>query len=328
MDSKGVLYGSTSAGGTDSRGVVFSLAPPAHGQTSWTETVLHDFTGSHDGSAPLAGLVIDKKGNLYGTASTGGAENKGVVFELSPPAAGKTQWTETVLHSFSNGADGGLPSADLTIDGSGALYGTTTHGGTTSCKFDSSAGCGVVFKLTPPAAGQTSWTETVLHSFNFELPSILDGTVPLGGVVVNSSGVIFGTTSNGGSHLLAGVVYRLTPAAGAKTGYTETVAYDFGATGSDGVGPLGNLLLDKAGNLYGTASEGGASSNNSGDIYKLAPAATGKVLGKETVLRSFTQRTDGGGPMAGLAVDKSGAFYGTTALGGAGKCGTVFKLTP
>ena len=151
-DEQGALYGTTSGGGTGSNGTVFKLTPPA-----WTESALYNFC-SHpscsDGVGPLAGLIADNSGALYGTTHAGGSSGNGTVFKLTPPATGQTAWTETVLYSFLGGSDGGAPRAGLIADEQGALYGTTTGGGIGSN--------GTVFKLTPPAKGQTAWTETVL----------------------------------------------------------------------------------------------------------------------------------------------------------------------
>jgi uncharacterized repeat protein (TIGR03803 family) len=123
-----------------------------------SETVLYNFKGQSDGANPQGGLIADTEGALYGTTVKGGSHNQGTVFKLTPPAAGQTQWTETVLYSFTGAADGGTPVAALIFDTHGALYGTTQSGG-------SSNNAGTVFKLTPPAAGKTQWTETVLHTF-------------------------------------------------------------------------------------------------------------------------------------------------------------------
>ena len=144
-DRAGNLYGSTANGGADGEGVVFELSPPAGGQGAWTETVLHSFSGA-DGSFPLAGVITDAAGNLYGVTAYGGAHKKGLVFELTPPAPGRTTtWTETVLLSF-NGIDGNQPTAALLADGAGNLYGTTMGGG--------ADGRGAVFELSPPRRGR------------------------------------------------------------------------------------------------------------------------------------------------------------------------------
>ena len=194
LGPKGTLYGTTFAGGIDKKGVVFKLVPPTAGATGWTEHVLHSFTGREDGGEPLGALIIDDAGNLYGTATVGGSvAGDGVVFELSPPAAGTAEWTESVLHSFAGGSDGIYPDAGLYRSRAGSLYGTTVGGG--------SASKGTVFELTQPAAGQTSWVETVF-SFGTTGPNnpssnlvrfgkVLIGTTRNGGIVPASSGTVF-----------------------------------------------------------------------------------------------------------------------------------------
>ncbi len=164
-DNTGALYGTTSA----YPGTVFKLTPPARGQTAWTETVLYNFCSlpnCSDGAEPnFVSLIADKEGALYGTTGSGGIGNYGTVFKLTPPAKGQTVWTETVLYSFKGGSDGQNPEASLIADDQGALYSTTFFGGTGG-SFPRDPGSGTVFKLTPPAKGQTTWTKTsqLLHA--------------------------------------------------------------------------------------------------------------------------------------------------------------------
>jgi uncharacterized repeat protein (TIGR03803 family) len=198
-DIAGNIYGTTLFGGggncSSGCGTVFELSPPAAGQTAWIETVLHAFNGT-DGDLHYAGVIADSAGNLYGTTAYGGPlHNDGVVFELSPPGAGQTAWTETVLFAF-QGTDGQFVHAGLIVDGARNLYGMTGGGG--------KAGGGVVFKLSPPVAGQTAWTKTVLHAFNGA-----DGGDPLAALIADSTGNLYGTTYSGGAHG-AGVVFELT----------------------------------------------------------------------------------------------------------------------
>ncbi len=280
-DKAGNLYGIGGSGA----GTVFKL------DTTGTLTVLHSFAGP-DGAFPLAALVRDKTGNLYGTTTVGGASGAGTVFKLD------TAGTETVLHSFTGGADGANPYGGLVRDKAGNLYGTTTGGGPLNCF--GTDGCGVVFKL------DTTGTETVLHTFIGP-----DGTFPIGDLVRDKAGNLYGTTYAGGTYG-EGTVFKL------ETTGTETVLYSF--TGlADGAVPRAGLVRDKAGNLYGTTAEGGNLS--CGVVFKVDPA------GRETVLHSFTGGADGCILYGGLVRDKAG-LYGTTANGGASGVGTVFKLTP
>ena len=279
-DPAGNLYGTTSDGGAASVGVVYKLNAASQ------ETVLHTFTGGADGSFPNAGVIRDSSGNLYGTTSSGGTANAGVVYTLD--AAGR----ETVLYSFTGGADGSFPYAGVIRDSAGNLYGTTLVGGP--------AELGEVFELD--AAGN----ETVLFSF----PGPTDGEWPTAGVIRDPAGNLYGTTEYGG-RANAGVVYKV------NTAGREKVLYSF-TGGADGSFPYAGVIRDSAGNLYGTTTAGGAS--NSGVVYKVNTA------GQETVLYSFTGAADGGLPFAGVIRDSAGNLYGTTTAGGASNSGVVYKV--
>ncbi len=269
-------------------------------------TVLHSFAGPPaDGAIPFGKLVLH--GDLYGTAFLGGSLSLGAVFKLS------SNGEETVLHNFAGSpTDGSNPAADLISDDSGNLYGTTISGGTSGSSnhgdttvSGGAAGSGVVFKVDP------SGKESVL--FNFTGGS--DGGDPLGGLVRDQTGNLYGTTNSGG--IGAGVVFKLDP-----TG-KETVLHTFTA-GADGGNPYATLIRDAAGNLYGTTLVGGAF--DSGVVFKLDPNGT------ETVLHDFSGGADGSSPVAALVQDSAGNLYGTTpyggdlsVFGGLG-CGVVFKL--
>jgi uncharacterized repeat protein (TIGR03803 family) len=312
FDNKGALYGATVKGGDADAGVVFKLTPPAAGQTQWTEAVLYGFTGGEGNNPQAVDLIFDGDGALYGTTTFGGSSNLGAVFKLTPPVGGQTQWTETVLFSFTDGTDGANPFAGLIFDAGGALYGTTYRGGTSNL--------GAVFKLTPPAAGQTQWTETVLYSFTGRN----DGGLPaFGSLIFDQNGALYGATIRGGP-ANAGTVFKLTPPANGQTRWSETVLYGF--TDADGKSPqAAGLIFDQKGALFGTTIFGGTS--NRGAVFKLTPPAAGRTRWTETVLHKFTGRRDGAHPLSGLTFDKKGALYGTTNLGGASNWGTVFKLT-
>jgi uncharacterized repeat protein (TIGR03803 family) len=263
-NQNGVLYGTTSTGGTGGNGSVFELAPPAQGQTIWTETTLYSFQGGADGDGPTAGVVEDATGALYGTTYYGGGgtlcrsgQGCGTVFELAPPAAGQTAWTETVLYAFTGGADGGNPWAGLLRDKNGVLYGTTVAGG-------DSNGDGTVFELSPPVAGQSAWTESVLHTFQGHEG---DGAYPYGGLIFDARGAVYGTAEAGGTGC-CGEVFKLTPPAAGQTDWTETALYNFPG-GSDGAYPYGSLVRDTAKNLFGTTSGGGASGY--GTVFEITP---------------------------------------------------------
>jgi uncharacterized repeat protein (TIGR03803 family) len=151
FDKAGALYGTTYVGGASGLGVVFKLTPPRFGQTSWSQQTLWSFTGGSDGGDPLAAVIADQAGALYGTTNQGGSQSNGVVFKLTPPKFGQTAWTDTTLWTFSGGSDGGVPDAPLIADGRGAIYGTTQFGGSfppIATDLCTGFGCGVVFKLT------------------------------------------------------------------------------------------------------------------------------------------------------------------------------------
>jgi len=147
IGSGGELYGTTAEGGTGAVGGVFSLSPPASAGGTWTEAVLHSFTGGTDGSYPYAGVRIGNGGRLYGTTVNGGSSGVGTVFALTPPASPGGVWTEAVLHSFTGSSDGYYPQGGVMIGRDGVLFGTAEYGGTGACP--ASFGCGTVFALTP-----------------------------------------------------------------------------------------------------------------------------------------------------------------------------------
>jgi uncharacterized repeat protein (TIGR03803 family) len=257
------------------------------------EKVLYSFNGA-DGAYPQASLILDNAGNLYGTTSGGGAYNEGTVFELMRKAGGG--WTERILHSFKGGADGAYPAANLIFDASGSFCGTTYAGGSNAE--------GTVFELTPEAGG--SWTERVLHSFG----NGKDGEHPYSGLVLDGSGNLYGTTYEGSDS--SGTVFELTPKAG---GWTEKVLHSFGQ-GKDGSSPYASLIIDTAGDLYGTTFYGGA--DGYGSVFELAPEAGGKWA--EKVLHNFNGK-DGKYPSAGLIFDAAGNLYGPTE-------DSIFELLP
>jgi uncharacterized repeat protein (TIGR03803 family) len=312
VDSSGALYGTTADGGL--AGKVFKLMPPSAGKTRWTYTVLHSFGSGNDGNTPLARLIMDNTGALYGTTAYGGGYSYyGTVFKLTPPLAGKTQWTETVLHRFAQTGDAHNPEAGLIFDSSGALYGTTYFGGT--------LGFGTVFKLAPPALGNTAWTETVLYSFK----GGTDGYNLVADLSVDSKGVLYGTTPNHPVGGQCGTVFQLTPPAPKQMQWTKTVLYNFD-TGVNGCGPRAGVILDSNGALYGATSEGILKvGGGTGTLFKLTPPAAGKTLWTESVLYIFKNGADGSDPESDLIFDKNGALYGVTTLGSS-VAGAVFKL--
>ena len=290
-DPAGNLYGTTAYGGTFNFGTVFKL------DATGRETVLYSFTGGTDGAIPLAGLIQDAHGNLYGTTEHGGdlTCNSGVgcgtVFKLD------TTVKETVLYSFRGKPDGNSPIAGVIRDAAGNLYGSTPQGGAFSA--------GMVFKL------DMTGKETVLYTFT----GGADGSYPDAAVIRDAAGNLYGTTQFGGTYNF-GTVFKLDSIG------KETVLYRF-RNGTKGLYPVGGVIQDKAGNLYGATEVGGAFS--SGTVFKL------DTTGQKTVLHSFTGGADGQNPVAGVIRDAAGNLYGTTQYGGGltcfgSGCGTVFKL--
>jgi uncharacterized repeat protein (TIGR03803 family) len=306
MDNEGNLYGTTVAGGSPAPGCDYGSGCGAIFKlnSSGTEKILYRFKGESDGGSPLAGVIRDAAGNLYGTTTCGGSRlcaggGYGTVFELKAGGA------YTVLHTFTGGADGAIPNT-LVEDGSGNLYGTTIEGGISN----SNGGSGVVFEIS--AAGEFK----VLYSFT----GTTDGGSPRSGLTLDAQGNIYGATFAGGSSGGSGfgVVFELT-----QTGQ-ETVLHRF----NEGEGnPEGKLIMDAKGNLYGTTLFGGYGGGNCvgftfgcGTVFELTPA------GVEKILYDFTGGADGGFPDSGVIGDGAGNFYGTTPVGGTD--GVVFKVRP
>ncbi len=285
------------------------MPPPAQSQTF---EVLYNFRPGPSGYGPEAGVTVDQAGNLYGTATYGGnsggdcrSAGCGTVFKLIHRGSG---WTFSPLYTFQGGDDGGNPTARVIIGPNGTLYGTT------------SVDAGTVFNVRPPAtvckAVLCPWTETVLHSFT----GSPDGATPgFGELVFDHAGNLYGTTIGGGGSDPLGTVFELMPSG---SGWTETVIFDF--IGSRGVFPDNRVVLDQAGNLYGTTHEGGEA--GFGNVYELTPSGSGWV---ESVLYNFQGGSDGGAPYGGVVLDQAGNVYGTTTFyGGPGNLGTVFELAP
>ncbi|MGA7217955.1 MAG: choice-of-anchor tandem repeat GloVer-containing protein [Candidatus Sulfotelmatobacter sp.] len=304
FDKAGNLYGTTVYGGKKYCGIVFELSPESGGH--WNYTVIYDFCSQSedaDGDLPYGSLIFDSAGNLYGATAEGGLYGTGTVFELSPNAGGS--WSEKVLYSFGSSFENGwFPSAPLTLDSAGNLYGAAASGG----NYDSEVcpfGCGVVFEL---AKTNGEWSENVLYSFS---TSGTDCVQPNGGLIFDPAGNLYGTSFYGAG------MFELTPQTGGT--WTETVT-DI----SGGAYPEAGLVRGASGNLYGTTLSGGNHSST-GIVFELSPAAGG----------GFTQRTlfefngkDGADPYASLTLDALGNLYGTTYKGGAEGGGTVFEITP
>jgi len=283
--------------------IAVGSVPPAQAQTI---TVLHSFTGGGDGSNPVAGVTLDRAGNLYGTASGVSGGRPSTVFKLSHVGSG---WVLNTLYTFNHPGDPTAVDAPVVFGPDGALYGTSYQGG--------QSGLGTVFSLRPPASVCHSvscpWTPTVLHSF-----SGIDGKNPdFGDLVFDSAGNVYGTTSGGGA-FGHGTVFRLTRSG---NNWTHSVVYNF-TGGNDGASPENGVVFDGAGNLYGTTYERGSA--GFGTVYELSPDGGGWT---ETTLYTFTGGADGANPIGSVAIDTQGNLYGTAAMGGTG-AGTAWELSP
>ena len=282
--SDGNFYGTTSGGGPNFNGTVFMVTPAG------VMTILHSFMGGADGRVASAALTLGSDGNFYGTTAGGGANDLGTVFKITPTGV------ETVLHSFSGGANDGIsPVGALVLGADGNFYGTTQTGGP--------GAQGTVFKITSGGA------ETVLYSF---VGGTTDGSNPYAALIQGRDGNFYGTTRSGGAGN-NGTAFKITAAG------VESVLHSFAGGPGDGSFPQAALTQGADGNFYSVNSGGGAS--NSGNFVKITPS------GVETVLYSFNSSPEGQAPV-GLVRGSDGSFYGTTHSGGTGGNGTVFKLTP
>ncbi len=304
----GGLYGLTYAGGGigcggKGCGTVFKLKKmcPICG---WTETVLYRFTGGSDGAEPVGTLLFDASGSLYGTTVTGGNLSRcwltgcGTVFKLAPSGPGN--WRQSVLYQFVGHEDGTFPDGGVISDAAGNLYGTTCCG--------SSRNSGTVFELTPQGGG---WSERILYAFN----GSTDGNEAVTGLMFDGSGNLYGSTVLGGT-AHGGTVFKLAPVGGS---WDFSVLYNLNGN----LGPYGNLTMDAAGNLYGTAIQDGQ--NRSGAAFKLAPSGGSWTY---TSFHDFTNGMDGGLPVSSLVPNSSGKLYGTAGYGGGHGVGVVVEITP
>ena len=355
-DNSGNLYGTTQGGGNSSCVVefIYGCGTVFRISSSGKETILHTFTNTPDGGGPVAGMILDTSGNLYGTTNYGGTGQAGTIFKID------SSGSYSVLYNFqSNGTQGQYPIGPLILDASGNLYGTTSGIGGSGC------GCGNVFKLdtagnltvlytmtgfyddgsqplgqvfrdsvgniygTDSVGGDgfgtvfkinSSGTEQVIYSFK----NLSDGENPWAGLLVDTQKkTAIGTTYSGGKNK-AGTVYHVT------ANGVVTPLYSFSG-GSDGGNPAyGTLIQDGAGNLYGATSQGGIQNNNCpesscGVVFELSPNGSGGYV--EKILHSFTGGSGGSNPIGGLIMDEAGNLYGTAASGGPYGSGTVFEIS-
>jgi uncharacterized repeat protein (TIGR03803 family) len=319
-------------------GTIFKLTPPAVGHPLWAEAVLYRFQGG-DGRYATGVPLMDKTGVLYGVTAEGGGggcgylssigslayqlkypTGCGTVFKLTPPAAGQNTWDLTTLYAFEGKPDGAFPDGGVIFNADGSLIGTT-DGALFSNLFVFSSGfhprSGTVFQLSPPASGSTVWTQTNLYH----------GDSPRGPLYRGPDGALFGTAGGVANYTGAyGIVFQLTPPASGATVWTQAILYALS------LNPTSGLIRDAAtAAFYGVTGVGGGTCGGEcgSTVFSLKPPIVGKTKWTEAVLHRFVSRPhDGANPQAGLALDKAGNVYGTTSGGGAHLFGTVFKVSP
>jgi uncharacterized repeat protein (TIGR03803 family) len=278
--------------------------------------VLHSFNRTGDGAYPVAGLTMDRSGNLFGTASAGGLVQNcqggcGTVFELMHKNGA---WVFVPVYAFKGDSDGAVPASRVTIGSNGVVYGTTLYGGLLA----GFAAAGVVFSLQPPAhtSGRLfgPWTQSVLYSFG----TPPDGANPWGDTIFDNLGNLYGTTFGGGVQCAGayycGTVYELTPHPG---GWTESILYTF--TEQFFSAPRSGVIFDGNGRLYGTAA------NGYGQVFRLTNSGSQWV---EDTIYSFQMGEDASTPAGNVVFDPSGDLYGATVYGGVNGLGAVYELTP
>jgi uncharacterized repeat protein (TIGR03803 family) len=350
-DPKVALYGVTTVGGDlkckpyggaatryhspRGCGVVFELKPQENG--AYKETVLYTFTGSN-GEVP-SGRLLERADGLYGATTSGGAYGQGAIFKLTPSGS---SFTGSVIYSFKGHKDGSAPASPLVSDNGGTLYGTSYGAGICYRGQYFNIDCGTVFKLTPSGSG---YVKTTLYTFKGKT----DGIAPNGGLLRDSNGALYGTTSAGGVQDCGyfgggcGTVFELTPT---SSGYSEKILHAFGKSSHDGYYPASALIADKSGDLFGTTAVGGSDgclipppdyTEGCGTIYELTLSGSHYT---EKVVYAFTETAEGQGiwPQTSLTAGSDGYLYGTALYGGDFKCGvpsgfvsgcgTVYRLAP
>ena len=302
----GALYGTTVYGGmgegcNDGCGTVFKLTPPPtfcrNVTCSWLETEVNQFTNA-DGQGPSGDLAFDSAGNLYGATGGGGSAGRGTIYQLVPSSGA---WHENLLYSFQGMLDGQNPGG-VALDRAGNIYGTTFTGG--------SGGFGTVFQL---ASSPSGWTLDTLYSFAGN-----NGLGPVAGVILDAAGNLYGATVNGEPDGDA-YAYELSPSG---NGWNHDTLYIF--PNCYGCGPAANLVMDAAGNLYGTTRGLGGSDDPHGSVFELTPSTQGWIY---TDLHDFTGGSDGSSPYSNVVIDANGNLYGTASAGGMYGDGTVWEIT-
>lgn len=331
--------------------LAFITLVPKAPAAEWKEQVLYSFQGQPDAAMPTGGVAFDTKGNLYGAALGGPKYSQGTVFQVVPPAKAGAPWTESVLYVFQGKGvnDGQIPTSGVIVDAAGNLYGVTGYGGAGGCiLLGALVGCGTVYEVSPPQTQGGAGTETILYSFK----GGRDGYVPMGNLVFDSSGNLYGTTYFGGGrgtncdpdyYQYCGTVFKLSPPKQKGGAWTEKVLYSFkgvdnGQQSGDGANPNGGLVMDSKGAIYGSTyfggnnqkgvCEGGAGGTGCGIVFKLAPPTQKGGAWTERILRAFHGYNDGSNPAGGVVLSAKGDIYGTTYFGPGDGYGMIFGLAP
>jgi hypothetical protein len=334
------------------------LAAASSAAGAWKEKVLYSFQGgSSDGYYPAGGVVFDQQGNLYGADSWGGSgcsyHGCGTLFEVSPPTQKGGSWTDTAIYAFQGVTgsvkDGLTPEGGLIIDQDGNLYGTTTLGGNGPCiLLGSPVGCGIVYELSPPAQKGGAWTETILYNFQ----GGNDGYFPIGDLVFDKHGNLYGATWYGGGRGTncdtyyggnCGTVFKLSPSKQKGGTWTEEILHSFagvdnGQQVGDGADPNGALILDSKGAVYGTTyfggnnqagkCEGSSGATGCGTVFKLSPPTKKGGAWTEKLVYLFKGIPDGAAPSAGVILGAGGDLYGADVNGGTYGQGVIFRVKP
>jgi len=330
FDSSGNLYGAAAGGGanvcsysdiTNTCGVIFQLTPTPKGK--WSEKVVYNFGagGGVTGTNPCTGLTADNSGNLFGATAFGGYPVSGTFFELTPRADGT--WAEQQLYAFNGSTPFLSASGPLTLDSKGNVYGSIAGGGNGINCTNGSTGCGMIVQLSPSPT--VPWTLTTLYSF-CSLPGCGDGGFPVGGVIFDDMGNLYGTTSSGTVQFSGnGTVFELSP--GPKDTWSFNLLHTFCSLQgcADGTKPLGGLVRSLTGDLYGTTSFGGAPNSFGGTVFEFSPGPGG-TWSFQSLFSSFCA-TCGFEPSGNLTLDMAGNIYGTTPVGGKAD-GVLYQITP
>lgn len=310
IGKKGILYGTTPAGGATNRGTVFSLTPPAKAGEPWSHSIIYNFSGSTDGSAPSGGVAVADDGTLYGF-------NGDTAYQIKPPSKPGEKWSESVIYKF----DLINPKVGSGVRGTPLLIGNSLYGVTTTCGSSTFTTCGSVFRLDPPSTANGTWTASALWTFRY--PNNSQALAPSGYLIAGAKGKLYGTLFGGFD--VKARVFELTPPSSAGKAWTYKTVYTFPTKKPDGSQINGPIAVGRFGEIYGTTDDGGAS--GMGEIFKLSPPASGNGLWTKTGSDApFAALGDY--PSGGAVLTSDGGLYSFVEYGGSQRCGTIIRITP